>query len=211
MEDIVLIGMGGHAKGVVDTIERQKRYHVIGFIEQQGEQSKAYKNYKVIGFDSDLGFLYNRGVKNAFITIGYLGNSQVRKNLYEKVKLIGYHLPVIIDDTAAVAKDTHIDEGSYVGKNAIINADSHIGKMCIINNGAVVEHDCMIGEYSHIAVGAVVCGMSHIKKQCFVGANASVMQGITVGANTIIGAGAVVINNVASNCTVVGIPAKVIE
>jgi serine acetyltransferase len=44
-----------------------------------------------------------------------------------------------------------------------------------------------------------------------VGLGAKVIQCLQVGSNSIIGAGAVVIEDVASNTTVVGVPARVIR
>lgn len=33
MEEIILLGMGGHAHSVVDSIEREGRYHIAGFLD----------------------------------------------------------------------------------------------------------------------------------------------------------------------------------
>lgn len=61
MQDIILIGIGGHAKGIVDVIERQKKYKIVGFIEPPTSQNKTYQNYKVIGNDDDLETLFIAG------------------------------------------------------------------------------------------------------------------------------------------------------
>lgn len=205
MEDIVLIGIGGHAKGIVDTIEEQNIFHIVGFIDKNSD-NKSYKGYEVIGDDDDLETIFlGNGVKNAFISIGYMGNSDVRAKLYEKLKKVGYHIPVIIDQSAAVAENTHIEEGTFIGKNAVVNADAQIGKMCIINDGAIIEHDCSVGDFSHVAVGAVVCGMSRIGEQSFVGANATVIQCVNVGNCVTIGAGSVVLSDIKDNITAYGI------
>ncbi len=45
----------------------------------------------------------------------------------------------------------------------------------------------------------------------FVGANASVIGGITIGDNVTIGAGSVVTRDIPNDCTVAGIPAKIIS
>ncbi|WP_156032724.1 hypothetical protein [Selenomonas sp. FC4001] len=33
MEDIVLVGFGGHAKSVADCIEREGKYHIAGYTD----------------------------------------------------------------------------------------------------------------------------------------------------------------------------------
>ncbi|MDD3137788.1 MAG: acetyltransferase [Lachnospiraceae bacterium] len=211
MEKIILLGSGGHAKSVVDVIERAGKYEIAGFLEVPEKQSFSYKKYKVIGVDEDLEMLYRSGIKYAFITMGYIGKSTPRQKLYEKLKKTGYQIPVIIDPSAIIAKDAEISEGTFVGKYSIINSDSKVGKMCIINSGAIVEHECIIEEYTHIAVGTVLSGNVKVGKYTFVGANATIIQGILVGDNVVIGAGSVVLNQLEDGVTAVGTPARVIK
>lgn len=50
-----------------------------------------------------------------------------------------------------------------------------------------------------------------IGKRCWIGANAIILPGITIGDNCVIAAGSVVTKDVPSNCTVAGIPARIIK
>ncbi len=195
-EKILLIGAGGHAKTVVDTIEKQKNYEIAGFIEQDGHIDKCYRGYPVIGTDKELEKLYQTGICNAAITIGYLGKSDIREKIYYILKKIGYKIPVIIDDTAIIANDVLIGEGTYVGRNAVVNADAELGKMCIINTAAIIEHDCRVGDFTHVAVGAVLCGGVMTGKGCLIGANATVLQTIMIENYSIVGAGKMIAGTV---------------
>lgn len=202
MEDMILIGFGGHAKSVIDTIEKQKQYRIIGFTDP--DKQLTYRNYHVVGVDDDLNDLFLSGIRNAFVTIGYLGKSDIREKLYQKLKKIGYHIPNIIDDTAAIASDARIGEGTFVGKNAVINSNTSVGNMCIINTGAILEHDCIVGDFSHIAVGAVACGNVCVGQRTLVGANATILQGLKVGKDVRIGAGSIVLNDIPDEVTAYG-------
>ena len=205
MEDIILIGFGGHAKVVTDTIEESGRYRIAGYIEKSSLPGESYRGYPVIGNDDDLQELYDQGIRNAFVAVGFMGASDVRRELYRRLKQIGYTLPIIVDESAVVARDATLGEGTYVGKNAVINANAAVGKMCIINTAAVVEHDGTVGEFSHLAIGSILCGNAAVGTDTFVGANATVIQGITVGSRTVIGAGTVVLGHVPDKQTVYGI------
>lgn len=196
MEDILLFGTGGHAHSVADSIEKAGKYRIIGFLDTEEMQGRHYREYAVLGTDSAMEKYYVNGVRNAFITIGYIGNGGVRDRLYCRLKEIGYQLPNIIDCTAVVADSAFLMDGIYIGKNAVVNADARIGEMCIINTGAVVEHDCRVGAYSHVAVNSVLCGGASVGSHTMIGANASVIQEIRVGDHVIIGAGTVVVKNV---------------
>lgn len=199
MEDIILLGIGGHAHSVVDSIEQLGMYRIVGFLDIKEKQDEEYKGYHVIGTDDMLENYYQKGIKNAFVTIGYLGEGNIREKLYKELKRIGYKIPNIIDKSAIVANDVHLGEGNFVGKQCVINANAEIGNMCIINTGAIVEHDCYIGDMTHIAVGTLLCGQAIVGSNTLIGAGAIVRQGINIGTHVIIGAGMTITKNVKNN------------
>lgn len=209
MRDIVLLGCGGHAKSVVDTIESKNQYNIKGFIAPMRIGEVIYKNYKIIGTDDDLAEIFYEGIKYAFVCVGFIGNSNLRQVLYKTLKKIGYSIPNIIDKSAVIASDVVIEEGVFIGKNAVVNSNTFIKKMSIINTGAIIEHDNFVNEFSHISVGSILCGNVKIGENTFVGAGATVIQEIEIGDNCIIGAGSVICNSVPSNNLVVGVPGKI--
>lgn len=198
MEEILVLGNGGHARSLIDILERQGKYKIKGYIVNDNITENAM-DYHVIGTDDDLGKLYKSGIRNAAVGIGYLGKSHIREILYTKLKNIGFYLPIICDPSAIVSKHASIGEGSFIGKGSIINAGAVIGKMCIINTGAIVEHDCIVGDFSHISVSSILCGEVKVGEAAFVGAGATVIQGKSIGDKCIIGAGTTIRKNVNSN------------
>lgn len=209
MEKIVLVGAGGHAKTIVDTIEHLGKYEIAGFITPSDIGKELYGGYKVIGHDEEMNKLYASGIHNAVIAIGFMGKTGLRNEIYEKLKTAGFYLPVIIDPSAIVAKDAKIGDGAYIGRRAVINADAHVGKACIINTGAIVEHECMVGDFSHVAVAAVLCGQATVGENTFIGANATVLQGCRIGNNCIVGAGSVVTKDINRSSISMGVPARI--
>lgn len=195
MEKIILVGFGGHAKSVADSIERQGLYQIIGYTDREQRSSK----YEYLGTDDVFLDYYDRGIRSAAICVGYLGKGEVRQKKYNELKNIGFYIPIICDPSAVVSKDTEIGEGTFIGKGAIINANADIGKMCIINTGAIVEHDCVVNDFSHIAVGAVLCGGVTVGQSAFIGTNATVIQGRYIGDWCIVSAGIVIRDNMEDN------------
>ena len=202
MEDIILLGMGGHAHSVVDSIEQAGIYHIKGFLDTGEIKGTFYRDYPVLDTDNALKRYYDSGVKNAFVTVGFMGHGTVRERLFRQLKDIGYTLPNIIDNTATVSDYAKLGQGIFVGKKAVINAEAEIGDMCIVNTGAIIEHDCEVGEFSHISVGSVLCGDVHVGRASFVGANAVVIQGTRVGSHCIVAAGAVARKSTEDHCMV---------
>ena len=206
MKDIILIGYGGHAKSVADSIKGKNEYRIAGYTDVKKNDDV---DLEYLGNDDVLSTYFEKGITDAVMGIGFMGGtSKVRESLYEKARNIGYNFPPIIDTSAVVAQDVQIGEGTYVGKRVVINADTRVGKCCIINTGAIIEHENVIGDFSHVAVGATLCGNVQVEKNCMVGANATVIQGIKVGEGSIIGAGSVVLKPVETGTTVVGVPAR---
>lgn len=203
MEDIILIGFGGHAKSVIDTIEANNEFNIIGYtdIEDRG----LYHGYSWLGNDDSLNEYYEKGVRYCFICMGFMGKGRIIDTLYDKVKNIGYVLPVIIDKSAVIGKSVQIGEGSYIGKLSVINADSRIGRMCIINTGVIVEHENLINDFTHVAVGATLCGRVTIGAHCLVGANSTVIQNVSIENEVIIGSGSVVLHDVLKSGTFYGV------
>ncbi len=194
-----MLGLGGHAHSVVDSIEQDRKYNIVGFLDTEKMQGKRYKDYRVLDTDDALQKYFDNGIKNAFITIGFMGHGMVRNQLYQRLKDIGYNIPNIIDKTAVISENVEFEDGIFVGKKAVINANVKIGKMCIINTGAIVEHDCKIKSFSHIAVGSVVCGGVLIGEGTLIGANTTVIQQKVIGNKCIIGAGTVVSRDIQDN------------
>lgn len=198
MKKIIIIGRGGHTKSLVDVIERQKVYEIAGYVVND-ESESSEGDYPVLGSDDDLKKIFESGIHNAAIGIGFLGKSTVREKIYRVLKEIGYILPVISDPSAVISEKHMIGEGSFIGKGAIINADVKIGIGCIINTGAIVEHDSCVGDFSHIAVGSVLCGEVSVGCRTLIGANSTVIQGRCIGDACIVGAGETVRKNIISN------------
>ncbi len=189
MENIILTGFGGHARSVADTIERAGQFSISGYTDSMPLDRSVYR---WLGTDDVFERYYQFGILYAAVSIGYMGHGCIRDDLYEKLKKIGYELPVIIDPSAVIACDVQIGEGTFIGKGAIINSGARIGKMCIINSGALIEHDNQIGDYTHIAVRAVLCGDVQIGSHSFIGANATVVQGVQIESRSFVKAGSVI-------------------
>ena len=197
MEEIIILGQGGHAGSLVDILERENKYRIAGYVVNNGGTPDG--RYPIIGCDDDLADIFRSGVTNAAMGIGYMGKSNLREKLWEQLKKIGFRFPVICDPSSIVVNSAQIGEGCFIGKGAVINVNASIGKMCIINTGAIIEHDCFVDDFSHISVSTVLCGNVKIGKSSFVGANATIIQGRAIGDNCIVGAGTVVRENVEDN------------
>lgn len=184
MKKIILIGAGGHCKSCIDVIEREKKYKIIKIFDKN-KKIKKLLNYKVFlqkNLDTSLKKNY------AFITVGQIKNSEIRYNLFKKLKKYGFKIPKIISPYAYVSKHAHIGEGSIVMHNAVVNAGAKIGKNCIINTSSLIEHDVIIGDHTHISTNAVINGGTKIGSKVFFGSSSVTKQNIIIKDNILISA-----------------------
>lgn len=208
---IVLIGGGGHCGVVIDIIREENLYDEILISDLPENLGKYVLDVRIDYTDDQLEELFSAGVKHAFITVGKIGLDDRRKQLYEKLKALGFEIPTIISNSARVSRYASIGEGTLVGKGATVNAGAIVGRNCIINTGAIIEHNSIIYDNVHIATGTILCGAVTVGENSFIGAGSVLIQGVTVQKNILVGAGTVVINNLEERGIYVGNPAKLIR
>lgn len=188
MEEIILVGGGGHCRSVIDVIEAEAKFKVAGIIDKAEYLGEAVLNYKVIGSDRDFQEL-SREYKYALVTIGQIKTSDLRMKLYERVKNAGFMVPTIVSPRAYVSKYAQLGEGTVIMHDALVNANVVIGKNCIINTKALIEHDSQVGDHCHISTSVTVNGGVHIADSCFIGSNAVTKEGIEINEGSFVKAG----------------------
>ena len=191
MKDIVLIGGGGHCKAVIDVIEQEGRFNIIGIIDKPELLGKNVLGYPIIGNDSELNNLVKR-CKNALITIGQIRSPLPRINLFDTVLKLGFTLPSIVSPRAYVSQHASIGMGSIIMHDAIVNAGAKIGDNCIINTKSIVEHGSNIGNHCHISTNAVINGDVVVGNGSFIGSGAVTKEGIRINDNFFAKAGSVI-------------------
>ena len=187
MEKLILIGAGGYAKSVLDSVD-YFNYQVVGFIDEYSEE-KEHLGYPILGKSLD-----DLDKNSKYVYFISIGNNLKRKKWYDKLVQEHKRIINIVDRSAIISPNANIGNGCFVGKMAIINSNAYISDNSIINTKAsVINGDVKIGEGSFIGSCSVIIGQ------------------LSVGNWSTVGAGAVVIRSVEDGVTVAGVPAKVIK
>lgn len=206
-DDLILIGGGGHCKACIDVIECEGKFNIIGILDIQERKGEMVLGYPIIGSDDDIPSLVSESC-SFLITVGQIKSADIRKKLYDKLKVLNAKLATIISRKANVSKHAIIGEGTIVMHAANINVDALIGVNCIINTGSNLEHDVVIGKHCHISTYAVINGNCNIGDETFIGSGSTISNGISVLANVTVGAGSVVYNNINTTGLFAGNPLK---
>jgi len=191
MKEIILIGGGGHCKSVIDVIEQEGKFQIIGIVDKSELLGVKVLGYPVIGNDSDLADL-SKKYRYALVTVGQIKSSSLRVRLFKLAVKVGLTMPNIISPRAYVSKHAMIGQGTVIMHDALVNANAKIGENCIINSKALIEHDAIIEDFCHIATNTVINGAAIVRQGSFVGSGVITKQGVKVEKNSFIKAGSLV-------------------
>ena len=186
-KNIILVGGGGHCVSVIDIIENNAQYKILGILDSNIKKDNIL-GYPIIGGDDLIPKLVNENTY-FLITIGQIKTPLPRKKIAKILSKNGARLATVISSLAYVSKHALISEGTVVMNHAVINEQARIGKNCIINTKSNIEHGVIIDDFCHISTCAVVNGDSTIGKDSFIGSNSTISNNIKIKDNSIIGAG----------------------
>jgi sugar O-acyltransferase (sialic acid O-acetyltransferase NeuD family) len=195
MNDILLLGGGGHCNACIDVLEAEGKFNICGLVLPQFDEEQSLLGYPILGDDSNLPILLER-IRNALIAVGQIKSAQIRFKLYDLLKSLGANLPIIKAPTAYVSKHATVGEGTILMHGALVNVGAILGVNNIINSQALIEHNAQIGSHCHISTAAKINGEVIIENECFIGSGAIIHQGVRIGAGSIISAGVVVSSDV---------------
>jgi sugar O-acyltransferase (sialic acid O-acetyltransferase NeuD family) len=185
---IILIGAGGHCRSCIDVIEMEGRFTVAGVVDRPDSGIVSVLGYPVLGVDSDLSNL-RKQYAFALVAVGQIKSPTVRIQLFERLKSLGFELPIIQSSRAYVSKHAKVGAGTIVMHDALINTGASVGENCIINSKALIEHDAIVGSHCHISTGAIVNGEVSIGTRTFFGSNAVSVHGVSISEDSFVRAG----------------------
>ena len=204
-DKVFVFGASGHAKVIIDIIERQG-FHGIAFLVDDDPELKGKEiyGYQIIGSRTEL---LSSGIRRGIVAIG---SNRSRCSVAAWLKENDFEFVSAIHPSTELARGVAVGSGSVIMAGAVINSDVSIGYDVIVNTRSSIDHDCIIGDGVHIAPGATVCGSVIIGAGTFVCAGATIIPNITIGRNVVVGAGSTVIRDVPDDVTVVGSPARIV-
>ena len=190
MDDIIVVGCGGHAVSVIEVC-RSSEWNVIGLVKRDNEANRVINGVETIGSDEDLGRIRTH-VNFAAIGIGQIKSPEPRKQIFDKLISLQFSVPIIVARSSTVSPHAELAVGCVVHHNCFVNSNARIGDNTIINSGSIVEHDVQIGQHCHISTGVIINGSASIGQGSFVGSGSVVYQNAKIPEFAIIPAGTIV-------------------
>jgi sugar O-acyltransferase (sialic acid O-acetyltransferase NeuD family) len=209
MENLLLIGGGGHARDILGLVEDindafDDPINVAAILDDEWENTKRFDGCEIAlvkGISSNL-----RLGKYFVICIGY---PKYRKELTDLAISNGLkpYRP-LIHPTANISRTCKVGDGSVVLGLSSFSPNVVVGCNSYVSHGVLLGHDAVVGDNVSIMPGASVSGDVAIGAGVLVGAGATILQGLTIGEGATVGAGSLVTKDVSPGTTVMGAPAR---
>lgn len=207
-DKIFVFGASGHAKVVIDIIERQGLYDIAFLVDDDAAlKGSMFFDYRVVGGKEEL--LASRDeICGGIVAIGC---NRARGAVAAWLADNRFTMVSAVHPSAQLGRRVSVAAGTVIMAGAVINSDSSVGRNVIVNTRASIDHDCSLGNGVHVAPGATLCGAVSVGNGSFVCAGATIIPNLTIGQGVIVGAGSTVICDVADCELVAGSPARFIK
>ena len=204
---LLVFGASGHAKVVLDAIERVATYRVIGLVSKVDTAASRVFGYPVLGDDARVpSILEDLEVDAAVIAIGdNWKRHEVARSLRERYPRIAF--PAIVHPSAQLARGVTIGDGAVLLAGVVVNSDASIGAFCLLNTSSSLDHDCRMEIASSLGPHAAVGGGAAIGAFSAVAMGATVLQQRRIGEHSVVGANALVLKDIPGYTVAHGAPA----
>lgn len=212
MKKIAIYGAGGFGKEVAflinDINQMKPQYDFVGYFDDEKTKGDTINLFPILGGIKEL-----NSYDSELALVIAISDPTTKRRIVESVENDCVIFPSIVHPSALIGPNevTSIGMGCIICAGTIITVNIEIKDFVLINYSCTVGHDTIIESYCSLMPTASISGDVRIGEDVYIGTGAKIINQLEIGKRTIVGAGAVVINSLPSNCTAVGVPAKVIK
>lgn len=211
MRDLVVIGAGGFGRETVDVVRAINDVRPTWNLLGVADDSPSPANLDRL---AALG-LHHLGGLTAIPTgvdiAVAVGRPAARAQIVATLADRDHSYPSLIHPTAVTGSEFRHGEGLIVLGGVSIGTNVTLRDHVHLNGHAVIGHDVLCHDFVSINPSATVSGECTVGARTLLGAASTVLQQLTVGSDVTVGAAACVTRSLPEGCTVVGVPAHLLE
>lgn len=125
--------------------------------------------------------------------------NRVRRDLYNRVKAIGYELVSYVSSNAFVWHNVEIGDNCFILENNTLQPFTKVGNNVTLWSGNHIGHRTVIKDHCFVSSHCVVSGYCEIGESCFLGVNCTLEDQVKIAADNFIGAAALIQKNTEVN------------
>ena len=170
-------------------------YDVVAFtVDREFRDIDTLYGLPVIDFET-VAEAYPPSSCQMFVALAYSKVNSVRREKYEKAKLLGYNLVSYVSPKSTVLSESAIGDNCFIFEDNTIQPFVRIGSNVTMWSGNHVGHHSVIEDHVFIASHVVVSGHVVVGEQCFLGVNATIRDHLTIGSRCVVGAGTLILSD----------------
>jgi sugar O-acyltransferase (sialic acid O-acetyltransferase NeuD family) len=202
-KSLIIFGAGEIAELAFFYFKKYSEYRIEAFtIDEEYISQNQLLNLPIIPFN-EISKKYPTNAFDFFVALSYSKLNSIRKDKYNNLKILGYHLASFISPQATILSNS-IGDNCFILENNVIQPYVTIGNNVTLWSGNHVGHHSTIKDHNFISSHVVISGSVTINEQCFIGVNATIRDHINIGEKSIIGAGAIILRDVEANGLYIG-------
>ncbi|MCI5064327.1 acetyltransferase [bacterium] len=208
-KELYICGAGGFGREVFWHIQaiRSARAHspwvVKGFFDDSYPTENSLMGLPVLGKITPADI----GEKRRYLCVA-IGDSKVKKEVVERLSAHNYCFPSLIHPSITGSDEFEKRSGVFILQGAVLTADVFLDDFVTVHANCFIGHESKIEKYSSLMPSVTVCGEARLHREVFVGAGATIINRVSIGEGSRVGAGSVVVNDIPSETTVMGVPAR---
>jgi sugar O-acyltransferase (sialic acid O-acetyltransferase NeuD family) len=200
---LVIIGAGGHAVSVAETVVAAGN-ELVAFVssDSQGQELLGRPVFEQIP--------ENHITNGGFLAIA-IGDNSTRERVWHKLRetIDQDRFPTLIHPSSSVSQFAVIGAGTVVLQGAIVGSSANVGVGCLLNSGSITEHECKLGDFASLGPNTTLGGRVTIGQRSAISIGATVKHGVHIGNDTVVGAQSYVHSDLGAEIVAFGIPARV--